>query len=94
MKIGIQPDRESVAARARRFPQFGFPDAPPPDREDSPGMCFAERSAEDFDLVGYLRRFREGVPTLQRANVVLNGPKDRYRLATIVDGKLQIEERR
>ncbi|EIW57314.1 uncharacterized protein TRAVEDRAFT_48355 [Trametes versicolor FP-101664 SS1] len=89
MNIGMQPDCESVAARAQWHPRD-----PPPDREESPSMCLAERSAEDFDLEGCLRQFMEDVPTLRRANIELNGPKDRWRFATIVDGKLQIEERR
>lgn len=89
MNIGMQPDCESIAARAQ-----WHPNDPPPDREESPSMCFAERSAEDFDLGGYLRQFMEDVPTLRRANIELNGPKDRWRFATIVDGNLQIEERR
>lgn len=90
MKIGMLFYREPAFARAERVKQRGFPEA---HCEDSPDSYFAERSGEDFDLADYLRRFMEDVPTLQRANVVLNGPKDRYRLATIVDGKLHIEER-
>lgn len=90
MKIGMLFYREPAFARAKRVKQRGFPEA---HCEDSPGMYFAERSGEDFELAGYLRRFMEDVPTLQRANVVLNGPKDRYRLATIVDRKLHVKER-
>ncbi len=94
MKIGMHPDRESVAARARRFRLPGAHGAPLPDCEEAVGVCVAERSAGEFDLGDYVRRFMEDVPMLQRVNNVLNGPKERWRLATVVDGKLQIEERR
>ncbi len=87
-----RPDDDSVVARKRRQ-HLRLPKPPPPKPEDYP-LCFAERSAEDFDLESYVRRFMDEVPTLQRAQIILIGPRERWRRATIVDGKPHIEDRR
>ncbi len=90
--LNPRPDDDTAFARMQRR-RKRLPTPPPPDPAEFP-LCFAERSAEDFDLEGYVRRFMDEVPTLQHAHIVLGGPRDRWRRATIVDGKLQIEEQR
>lgn len=62
-----------------------------PEEHDYP-WCFAELSADAFDLGDYMRRFMEEVPTLPEANVILTGSRDRQRKATIVDGQLSIQK--
>lgn len=88
--LGLRRNISTAFARMRRQRQ-GLPTPPPPDPAEHP-LCFAERSAEAFDLEGYVRQFMDSVPTLQRVHIILRGPRERCRLATIVDGKLQIED--
>lgn len=62
------------------------------DPEECP-LLFTERSADELDLEGYVRRFARLVPTLQRAKVRMNGHRGESGCAELEDGEVKLRGR-
>lgn len=69
-----------------------YPTCPLQDLQSYP-LNLAERSTNDFDLEDYIRRFVTAVPTLQKVEFTLGGPRWRTRTVTLTDGKFKLYER-
>ncbi|KAI0630246.1 hypothetical protein C8Q77DRAFT_1160603 [Trametes polyzona] len=55
-------------------------------------LSSAERKADLFDLGDYALEFAQQIPTLRRAELVMDGPRDRWRKVTLIDGQLRVED--
>ncbi|KAI0364382.1 hypothetical protein BV20DRAFT_861658 [Pilatotrama ljubarskyi] len=90
MTTSVDPrpkEKISVWERLRRR-------GPPPPRPgvDEYPLNFAERSADDFNIEDYLRRFAQAIPSLRDAVVRVVGPRERWRMAMLKDGEVTSEE--
>ncbi|KAI9068419.1 hypothetical protein FKP32DRAFT_1618713 [Trametes sanguinea] len=65
---------------------------PSPEPTDYP-LVDAEQSANRFDLEHYTRSLVSAVPTLREVEITLLGPRDRWRRATLVSGRVQCEDK-
>ncbi|KAI9061135.1 hypothetical protein FKP32DRAFT_1631767 [Trametes sanguinea] len=75
------PEAERVRPGRTRLPDLG----------DYP-LCPAERSAGDFDLKHWMCSFMERMATLREAEVVLGGPRGRWRRASLASGQVRYED--
>ncbi|KAI0349619.1 hypothetical protein OH77DRAFT_1221314 [Trametes cingulata] len=81
-----RPEEGSRERLHRRDP------APPRGDEDEYPLKFAERSANNLDMEDYLRRFAKATPSLRHAMLRMVGPRERWRMATLNEGKILCEE--
>lgn len=77
-------NNEQLPRRWNRLP------TPPPINPDDYPLLFAEHSAEALDLEDYMRRSMQGIPTLERGQITMSGPRDGW---TLADGRLNVEEK-
>ncbi len=83
-----QPDHSSHARMLREF--SGSPSPPPVDPQDCP-LLLAERSADEFDMADYVRRFARLVPTLRQTTIRISGLRGGWRRVKLKDGEAMLE---
>lgn len=54
-------------------------------------LLFAERSADEFDLEDYVRRFARLLPTLQRVTIRILGLRGERRSVELGNGEVKLE---
>ncbi|KAJ2985406.1 hypothetical protein NUW54_g10161 [Trametes sanguinea] len=65
---------------------------PPPDPADCP-LCPAEHSAAAFDLRAWMCDLIKAIVTIHKAEVILEGPRGRWRRTSFASGQVQYEEK-
>lgn len=90
LKFTISMDDLDPILKLQHYSEDSDEGTPSPiDPEDYP-LVFAEQSADEFDLVDYVRRFALLVPTLQTAEVGIEGLRSKRKVAELKDGEVQL----